>query len=194
MLNQEVHKNLRRNKTGIHVDRIENLSPSYKRPPGFTLLPTLLTASMQNKSLDKNAKRNYNYVDASAQQKSPIVPSIVKRLAPKSPASVAAPKASHMIYSKPMSKNDILRWDTILFCFFIYGINLILQNDDFQFDYANQRIQIWNQNDLTNFVECKLNANFSIPKHIQIWNFIKTIGMFKFRTMMDLHWKCNAVV
>lgn len=60
MLNQEVHKNLRRNKTGIHVDRIENLSPSYKRPPGFTLLPTLLNASMQNKSLDKNARRHHN--------------------------------------------------------------------------------------------------------------------------------------
>lgn len=64
MLNQEVHKNLRRNKTGIHVDRIEKLSPSYKRPPGFTLLPTLLNASMQNKSLDKNVRRHNNHIES----------------------------------------------------------------------------------------------------------------------------------
>lgn len=109
MFNQEVHKNLRRNKTGIHVDRIENLSPSYKRPPGFTLLPTLLNASMHNKSLDKNAKRNYNYVDSVQPQKSQIAPSIVKKMAPKSPAAGASAKSSQLIYSKPMAKNDILR-------------------------------------------------------------------------------------
>lgn len=108
MLNQEVHKNLRRNKTGIRVDQIENLSPTYKRPPGFTLLPTLLNASMQNKSLDKNAKRHFNYMDA-VQPKSKITPSIAKKMAPKSPAALDSAKSAQ-IYSKPLSKNDMLRW------------------------------------------------------------------------------------
>lgn len=49
MQNQDVHKNLRRNKTGIRLDSVENLSPSYKRPPGFSLVPTLLGAAMQTK-------------------------------------------------------------------------------------------------------------------------------------------------
>lgn len=49
MQNQDVHKNLRRNKTGIRLDSVENLSPSYQRPPGFSLVPTLLGTAMQTK-------------------------------------------------------------------------------------------------------------------------------------------------
>ncbi|KAL1398034.1 hypothetical protein pipiens_009276, partial [Culex pipiens pipiens] len=42
MLNQEVHKNLRANKTGVPLDAIEKLPSDYKRPPGFVLVPGLL--------------------------------------------------------------------------------------------------------------------------------------------------------
>lgn len=42
MLNQDIHKNLRRNKGGIHLDDVRRLSPSYIRPPGFMLVPSLL--------------------------------------------------------------------------------------------------------------------------------------------------------
>lgn len=48
MLNQDVHKNMRRNKSGIRLDQVENLSSSYKRPPGFSLMPTLLGSTSQN--------------------------------------------------------------------------------------------------------------------------------------------------
>lgn len=42
LLNEELHKNLRRNKIGVRNDRIEPLHPDYKRPPGFSLVPGLL--------------------------------------------------------------------------------------------------------------------------------------------------------
>lgn len=42
MLNEELHKNLRRNKFGVRPDKIEPLHPDYKRPPGFSLVPGLL--------------------------------------------------------------------------------------------------------------------------------------------------------
>lgn len=42
LLNQELHKNLRRNKMGIRHDYVEPLHPDYKRPPGFVLVPGLL--------------------------------------------------------------------------------------------------------------------------------------------------------
>ncbi|XP_055618927.1 myosin-IIIb-like isoform X2 [Toxorhynchites rutilus septentrionalis] len=42
MLNQEVHKNLRANKTGVPLEAIEKLPNDYKRPPGFVLVPGLL--------------------------------------------------------------------------------------------------------------------------------------------------------
>lgn len=98
MLNQEIHKNLRRNKTGIHVNQIEKLSPSYKRPPGFTLLPTLLTASMQNKTLDKNARRQYGNVDANQPVKlqSKMV-AAASKLSSKSSAPVKMPSKSEML-------------------------------------------------------------------------------------------------
>lgn len=42
MLNEELHKNLRRNKPGVRSDKIEPLHSDYKRPPGFSLVPGLL--------------------------------------------------------------------------------------------------------------------------------------------------------
>lgn len=42
MLNQEMHRNLRQNKKGIPISRIENLPADYKRPPGFSIVPNLL--------------------------------------------------------------------------------------------------------------------------------------------------------
>lgn len=114
MLNQEVHKNLRRNKTGIHVDRIEKLSPSYKRPPGFTLLPTLLNASMQNKSLDKNVRRHYNHIESvsKSQNKCTAAAAAVSGVVASSSMAGIASK----LIPKPMtpsnrspSKNEMLR-------------------------------------------------------------------------------------
>lgn len=107
LLNQEVHKNLRRNKTGIHVDRIDGLSPEYKRPPGFTLLPTLLNASLQNKTLDKHARRPSNFcVPAEQRQSSNKLASIVSKFGGK---SLQADVPSQMIRHKPPSKNEMLR-------------------------------------------------------------------------------------
>lgn len=42
ILNQEIHRNLRQNKKGIPISRIENLPPDYRRPPGFSIVPNLL--------------------------------------------------------------------------------------------------------------------------------------------------------
>ena len=38
----EIHKNLRQNKIGIPLSHIERLPPDYTRPPGFSLIPSLL--------------------------------------------------------------------------------------------------------------------------------------------------------
>lgn len=42
MLNQDVHKNLRLNKLGIPLNNIGALPQDYRRPPGFSLIPSLL--------------------------------------------------------------------------------------------------------------------------------------------------------
>lgn len=42
MLNQEAHKNLRANKAGIPLNHIGDLPQDYRRPPGFSLIPSLL--------------------------------------------------------------------------------------------------------------------------------------------------------
>ncbi|XP_050098125.1 myosin-IIIb-like isoform X3 [Anopheles aquasalis] len=42
MLNQEVHRNLRVNKSGVPLEAIEKLPNDYRRPPGFVLVPGLL--------------------------------------------------------------------------------------------------------------------------------------------------------
>lgn len=61
MLNQDVHKNLRRNKSGIRLDDIEKLTDNYKRPPGFTLIPNLLGTAKVNVS--QQAQRKSSYFD-----------------------------------------------------------------------------------------------------------------------------------
>lgn len=61
MLNQDVHKNLRRNKGGIRLDDIEKLSDNYKRPPGFTLVPTLLGTTSAN--VNHKAQRRGSYFE-----------------------------------------------------------------------------------------------------------------------------------
>lgn len=110
MLNQEVHKNLRRNKTGIHVDRIEKLSPSYKRPPGFTLLPTLLNASMQNKSLDKNVRRHYNHIESVSKSQNKFTAK-AGAVASSSMAGVASKLIPKPVIpsNRSPSKNEMLR-------------------------------------------------------------------------------------
>lgn len=108
MLNQEVHKNLRRNKTGIHVERIEKLSPSYKRPPGFTLLPTLLNASMQNKSLDKNVRRHYNHIESVSKSQNKFASTAAMASVAAGVASKLAPKSGTPSSRSP-SKNEMLR-------------------------------------------------------------------------------------
>lgn len=42
MLNEDLHKNLRRNKPGVRSESIEPLHVNYRRPPGFSLIPGLL--------------------------------------------------------------------------------------------------------------------------------------------------------
>lgn len=61
MLNQDVHKNLRRNKGGIRLDEIEKLSENYKRPPGFTLIPNLVGTAKNNPN--QHAQRKSSYFD-----------------------------------------------------------------------------------------------------------------------------------
>lgn len=42
MKNQEVHKNLRRNKLGIRLDDIEEPPPDYARPEGFNMVQPII--------------------------------------------------------------------------------------------------------------------------------------------------------
>lgn len=49
MRNLDVHKNMRRKKSGIRLENVENLAMTYKRPPGFSLVPTLLGTVMHTK-------------------------------------------------------------------------------------------------------------------------------------------------
>ncbi|KAG5679675.1 hypothetical protein PVAND_009229 [Polypedilum vanderplanki] len=54
LANQVIHENLRRNKAGISLMKIEKMEQSYKRPPGFSLIPGLLSkaSSIGPKSAD----------------------------------------------------------------------------------------------------------------------------------------------
>ncbi|KAG4070138.1 hypothetical protein HA402_013381 [Bradysia odoriphaga] len=61
MLNQDVHKNLRRNKGGIRLDDIEKLSEHYRRPTGFTLIPNLV--GVGKNSSNQPAQRKSSYFD-----------------------------------------------------------------------------------------------------------------------------------
>lgn len=61
-MNQDVHKNLRRNKAGIRLDEIEKLSDNYKRPPGFTLVPNLLGTANANAN-QQSQRKSSSYFD-----------------------------------------------------------------------------------------------------------------------------------
>lgn len=58
MLNQEIHKNLRQNKPGVHLDKVQKLPSDYKRPPGFSLVPGLLGAVPGGEKLKNKSKSN----------------------------------------------------------------------------------------------------------------------------------------
>lgn len=62
ILNQEVHKNLRSNKSGIPLANIGVVPQDYKRPPGFSLVPTLLGSNHHVLNLIKtNGKLNQSF-------------------------------------------------------------------------------------------------------------------------------------
>lgn len=63
MLIQEVHKNLRKNKRGIPMEKIEHLPMNYKRPPGFSLVPTLLSSTSSNYSSRSSDQNKCSYFD-----------------------------------------------------------------------------------------------------------------------------------
>ena len=48
MRNQDIHKNLKKNRDGIPMEKIENLSKEYQRSSGLILMPGLLCNSNFN--------------------------------------------------------------------------------------------------------------------------------------------------
>ncbi|CAB3239895.1 unnamed protein product [Arctia plantaginis] len=56
--NQEVHKNLRRNKPGIRLQAVQRVD-EYRQPPGFTLVPAIIRG--QPTQLEKEASRLSRY-------------------------------------------------------------------------------------------------------------------------------------
>lgn len=63
ILNQEVHKNLRLNKAGIPISQISALPQDYKRPPGFSLIPSLLGSNHHVLNLIKTNGKVYQSFD-----------------------------------------------------------------------------------------------------------------------------------
>ncbi|XP_049877142.1 myosin-IIIb-like isoform X1 [Pectinophora gossypiella] len=57
--NQEVHKNLRRNKPGIRLKDVQRPPEEYRPPPGFTLVPAILRG--QPSQLEQDASRLSRY-------------------------------------------------------------------------------------------------------------------------------------
>lgn len=66
MMNQEAHKNLRLNKSGIPINKIRELPQDYRRPPGFSLIPSLLGSNHYALNLIKangKVQNGYNQHD-----------------------------------------------------------------------------------------------------------------------------------
>lgn len=63
VLNQEVHKNLRSNKPGLPLSRIGELPQNYKRPPGFSLIPSLLGSNHHVLNLIRSNGKIYQSFD-----------------------------------------------------------------------------------------------------------------------------------
>ncbi|XP_059607576.1 myosin-IIIb-like isoform X2 [Phlebotomus argentipes] len=57
LLNQEMHKNMRRNKPPVRLEEVEKLLPDYKRPPGFVLVPGLLGAMPGGEDMTHRLRR-----------------------------------------------------------------------------------------------------------------------------------------
>lgn len=53
--NQEVHKNLRRNKPGIRLQEVKRPPNDYQPPPGFTLVPAIIRG--QPSQVEQDASR-----------------------------------------------------------------------------------------------------------------------------------------
>ncbi|XP_026319847.1 myosin-IIIb-like isoform X2 [Hyposmocoma kahamanoa] len=53
--NQEVHKNLRRNKPGIELSKVQRPPAEYRSPPGFTLVPAIVRG--QPSQVEQDASR-----------------------------------------------------------------------------------------------------------------------------------------
>lgn len=63
MLNQDIHKNLRRNKSGVPLTEIEKSPSNYKRPTGFSVVPGLLAFSNQSSGKSSANNRRGSYFD-----------------------------------------------------------------------------------------------------------------------------------
>lgn len=63
MLNQDVHKNLRLNKPGVKLDKVGGIPSDYNRPPGFSLIPTLLGTNHHVLRLIKANGKIHSYDD-----------------------------------------------------------------------------------------------------------------------------------
>lgn len=59
ILNQEVHKNLRSNKPGVPLSVIGEVPHDYRRPPGFSLVPSLLGSHHHALNLISLSGKNY---------------------------------------------------------------------------------------------------------------------------------------
>lgn len=65
LMNQDVHKILRKNKSGIPLNLLNKLPADYKRPPGFVLVPGLLGSipggdAANNKQSSNNNRKGNN--------------------------------------------------------------------------------------------------------------------------------------
>ncbi|KAJ0182581.1 hypothetical protein K1T71_001950 [Dendrolimus kikuchii] len=58
--NQEVHKNLRRNKPGIRLNEVQRPPDEYRQPPGFTLVPAIIRG--QHSQIEQDASRLSRYL------------------------------------------------------------------------------------------------------------------------------------
>ncbi|GBP22033.1 Myosin-IIIa [Eumeta japonica] len=55
--NQELHKNLRRNKPGIKLAKVAPPPTEYRPPPGFTLVPAIIRGRAQAAHIERDASR-----------------------------------------------------------------------------------------------------------------------------------------
>lgn len=81
LLNQEVHKNLRKNKSNIPLSMISKLPADYIRPPGFVLVPGLLgtipggvDANLNRSNSGGSPRSNENNNDENRSVRSSSVP------------------------------------------------------------------------------------------------------------------------